>query len=51
MTDFSWTSKTLFYMTIYGFIALISDKIHFNYILAGGIILFVFVIELIVNNQ
>lgn len=50
MGDFGLTGFSIFAMIIYGFVAVISDKILFNWKIAGGIVIFVFVIELISNN-
>jgi len=46
---FDGTSTIIFFMLVYGFIAMCSTKISFIWQLAVGAILLVFIIETIIN--
>jgi hypothetical protein len=45
MSDFQLTLYSFYAMFIYGFIAILDQNLSFDWRLAGGIILFCFVIE------
>lgn len=50
MSDFNFTGLCIFCMLIYGFIAIFNESITFEWKLAGGITLFVFILEMIADN-
>lgn len=50
MSEYGFTEFGIFCMFIYGFIALISDSLIFDWKISGGIVLFVFIIEYIIEE-
>lgn len=49
MSWYVWTGMTVFAMLIYGFMALMSERIWFNYELALMILLFMFMFETVAS--